>query len=147
MKTGKELKIYDFENYNVIFGSVNNKHPKAIYINISAWSDPTNDKPIDYNKVIRDINKNIKQSLYNLFNSDKYTEFLKDRTIVDLDIRESGIKYGKRSFMNCEITLFIDTELQVNSEIMKHNLNTVTTLITDTVFECNDYFKFYRKKK
>jgi hypothetical protein len=147
MKTGKELRIYDFENYNVIFGSVNNKHPKAIYINISAWSDPTNDKPIDYNKVIRDINKKIKQSLYNLFNSDKYNEFLKDRTIVDLDIRESGIKYGKRSFMNCEITLFIDSELQVNSEIMKTNLNTVTTLITNTIFEDNGYFKFYRKKK
>ena len=40
MKNGKELKINNFKNYNVVFGSINNKHSKAVYINISAWAEP-----------------------------------------------------------------------------------------------------------
>jgi ABC-type oligopeptide transport system substrate-binding subunit len=40
-------------------------------------------------------NKKIKQGLYNLFDNEFETSILKDRTIVDLDIRESGIKFGK----------------------------------------------------
>lgn len=146
MKTGKEVKINEFENHNVVYGSVNNKHPKAVYINISSWCEPTYSEDIDYNKVIREINKQLKQSLYKSFDSNKNTEFLKDRTIVDLDIRESGIKFGKRSFMNCELTLFLDTEIQVNSPMMKDMLNGVTSIIVNTIFEKNQYFKFYKKK-
>ena len=44
MKTGKELKLTNFKNYNVAFGCVNNKQPKAIYINISSWGDPQYDE-------------------------------------------------------------------------------------------------------
>jgi len=148
MKTGKEIKIDNFDNYNVVFGSVNNKHPKAVYINMSAWADPIHetDCAINYNKVIKDTNKKLKQLLYNTFSLDKLTEFIKDRTILDLDIRESGIKYGKRSFISCEITLFIDSEIPVTSDIMKEKLNTITSVVIDNVFDDNEFFKFYRKK-
>jgi hypothetical protein len=43
-------------------------------------------------------------------------EFDLDKTIVDLDIRESGIRFGKRSFINCEVTLFLDTNMSVTSD-------------------------------
>jgi hypothetical protein len=109
MKTGKEIKSNRFKNYNVVFGSVNNKKPKAIYINISAWVDPIDEKGVNYNQIIRTLNKKLKQNLFNYFISENNDVFDKDRTIVDLDIRESGIRYGKRSFMNCEITLFLNT--------------------------------------
>lgn len=147
MKTGKEVKIEDFKNYNIIFGSVNNKHPKAVYINFSAWADPQIEEDVNYTRVIREMNKKLKQLLFNLFDSDKETEFLKERTIVDLDIRESGIKFKKRSFMNCEVTLFLNSEIPVNSEMMRNILIDITGTIIKLAFDDNKYFKFYKSKK
>ena len=146
MKTGKELKVNDFKNYNIVFGSVNNKHPKAVYINISSWAEPKHDYKINYVRAIRDINKKAKQSLFNSFDSLVETEFKKDRTIVDLDIRESGIRYGKRSFMNCEITLFLGSEIPLNSDRMKMMLDDVLMLVINSTFENNKTFRFHKKK-
>lgn len=146
MKKGKELKLNLFKDYNIVYGSVNNKHSKAIYINISAWAEPQTDIEINYSRVIRDINKKVKQNLYNTFDSEIAPTFLKDRTIVDLDIRESGIRYGKRSFTNCEITLFSKNEIPVNSELIKPILDDIVDLVIDSAFDSNRYFKFYKKK-
>ena len=146
MKNGKELKVTSFKNYNVVFGSVNNKHSKAVYINISAWAEPQNDETISYSRIIKDINKKVKQSLFDIFDSETETEIKKNNTIVDLDIRESGIRYGKRSFMNCEITLFLTSEIPVNSENMKDKLDLVTNKIINSSFENNKTFKFHKKK-
>lgn len=146
MKTGKELKMNNFKNYNIVFGSVNNRHPKAVYINISAWAEPLSEDEISYSRIIRDINKKIKQSTYNVFDRDEDTEFLKDRTIVDLDIRESGIRYGKRSFMNCELTLFLNSEIPVNSDRMKPMLDRVIDEVINDTFESSKSFRFYKKK-
>lgn len=146
MKTGKELKMNNFKNYNIVFGSVNNRHPKAVYINISAWVEPLSEDEISYSRIIRDINKKIKQSTYNVFDRDEDTEFLKDRTIVDLDIRESGIRYGKRSFMNCELTLFLNSEIPVNSDRMKPMLDRVIDEVINDTFESSKSFRFYKKK-
>lgn len=146
MKTGKELKVTKHKNYNISFGSINNKHSRAAYINLSTWAEPIDDSVISYTRVIKDINKKIKQGLYNLFNNEFETQILKDRTIVDLDIRESGIKFGKRSFMNCEITLFMDSEMPVNSEHMKEKLDNVISMVVNSIFETNKTFKFHKKK-
>ncbi len=146
MKTGKELKINKFKNYNVVFGSVNSKHPKAVYISVSAWAEPKHNYEINYIRAIRDVNKKVKQTLFNVFDSKVTTEFKKDRTIVDLDIRESGIRYGKRSFMNCEVTLFLNTEIALNSDRMKIMLDDVVELIIKSTFDDNRMFNFYKKK-
>ena len=149
-KTGKEIKINDFENYKIVFGSVNNKHPKTIYINISAWAEPIYDGEdnTNYAKIIKDFHKKIKQELFIFFdsNSDITSDYEKEKTIVDLDIRESGIRYGKRSFMNCEITLFLTIEIQANSEIMKDIVSRLTPLLIDDVFNTNKIFNFNLKK-
>jgi hypothetical protein len=71
---------------------------------------------------------------------------MKDRTIVDLDIRESGIRYGKRSFMSCEVTLFLNSEMSITSEYMISKLESITNLIVKTNFENNKIFNFYNKK-
>ena len=146
MKTGKELKINSYKNYNIVLGSVNNRHPKAVYLNISAWSEPTSESETGYTRIIRDLNKKIKQSLFNLFDSDADTEFLKDRTIVDLDIRESGIRYGKRSFMNCELTLFLNSEIPINSDKMQPMLDSIINTVITQTFEQSKHFKFHKKK-
>jgi hypothetical protein len=145
MKTGKEIKTNKFNQYNVIFGSVDNKNPKSIYINISAWAEPKNNDNINYNRVIKNINKKLRQLLHNLFDNE-IKIFLKDRTIVDLDIRESGIRYGKRSFMSCELTLFSTLEIPVNNELMKSNIHEIIETVIKKVFESEDNFDFYKKK-
>ena len=73
--------------------------------------------------------------------------FFKEKTIVDFDIRESGVKYGKRSFANCELTLYLKQELSVNSENLKPIVHGIIETSINSVFEKNQYFKFYKKKK
>lgn len=146
MKNGKEVKVSNFKNYNIVYGSVDNKHSKAVYINISAWAEPQDKELISYNRVIKDINKKVRQTLFNIFDTKTETEIKKNNTIVDLDIRESGIRFGKRSFTNCEITLFLNSEIPVNSENMKDKLNFITEKIINSCFDNNKIFKFHKKK-
>lgn len=146
MKNGKEVKVNNFKNYNIVYGSVDNKHSKAVYINISAWADPQNKELISYHRIIKDINKKIRQNLFNIFDTNEEKDIKKNNSIVDLDIRESGIRFGKRSFTNCNITLFLNSEIPVNSENMKDKLNFITEKIINSCFENNKSFKFYKKK-
>jgi hypothetical protein len=147
MKTGKEIKTNHFKDYNVIFGSINNKNPKAIFINISSWAEPVNSDILDYTRTIKDINKKVKQSIFNFFYASNDSDFLIDRTIVDLDIRKSGIKFGKRSFANCEITIFLKEEIPLNTEYMKDNLLKISESVIRQSFQENKNFKFHRRKK
>ncbi len=145
MKTGKELKIKKYKNYNVVFGSVNNKTSKAVYINISSWAEPLVESDINYTRVIKDLNKKIKQIIFNHLSSIN-NNFIKNNTIVDFDIRESGIRFGKRSFINCEITLYLDQEISINSEEMKFDLDEITNMVIKNVYENDKTFKFHSKK-
>jgi hypothetical protein len=146
MKSGKQIKIKSETNYNITYGCVDNKNPKSIYINITAWLEPLSEEEEDYNKIIKNINKKIRQTIYNFLSNDNTTKFLKDKTIVDLDLRESGIRFGKRSFMSCELTLFQNGEISINSEDMKKNLNTISTVIIKEIFDKDNDFNFYKKK-
>jgi hypothetical protein len=146
MKNGKEVKVNNFKNYTIVYGSVDNKHSRAVYINISAWAEPQDNETVSYTRAIKDINKKVRQTLFNIFDTKIETEIKKNHTIVDLDIRESGIRYGKRSFTNCEITLFLNSEIPVNSEGMKEKLDMVTEKLIKTCFDNNKTFKFHKKK-
>jgi hypothetical protein len=147
MKTGKEIKKEKFKDYTTIFGSVNDKEGKVLYINITSWVEPILDEKIRYYRVIRDINKKVNQEIYNLISSKYNDNFDKDRLIIDLDIKESGVKFGKKSFMNCEITLFSYMFLSVTSELMNTILDDISEHIITNVFKTNKYFYFHKKKK
>lgn len=96
---GKEFKIDSKDNYRVKLGTINNKDPKCIYFEIKGWGQPTNKHEIDYHKIINDITKKIKTLVYNKINYDHF-----DKTyLLDFDLRHSGVKYGKRSYFNCEV--------------------------------------------
>jgi hypothetical protein len=147
MKTGKEIKNNTFKKYNVSFGSVDNKNAKSVYVNLSSWIEPKDeDECVNYNKCIKNLNKKIRQTVYNLLSAEN-TIFLKNQTIVDLDIRESGIKYGKRSFMSCEITLYTSNDIPINNEFMKEALAKIYSSVIKSVFEDNECFNFNKKKK
>ena len=142
-KRGKEFKINGIDNYNIVYGTVDTKNPKSIYINISAWGQPKLEGDIPYNRVISQLNKSIKQLLYKKLSK---LHFAHDKVLIDLDMRESGIEFGKRSFMNCEITLYQKMDLPIESEELVVEINNVVKLVLSDVFDASDFFKFYHSK-
>ncbi len=146
MKKGKEIKPNIFKNYKIAFGSINNKQPKAIFINISSWLEPKDELQQDYSRIIKDIKKKVKQSLYDYFYYTNEQDVVFERNIVDLDIRDSGVRFGKRSFMNCEITLFLREEHPINSDHMVDKLTKISKEITDICFKDNPNFNFHKRK-
>jgi len=146
MKRGKEIKLdyIPFDQYNVVCGTVDNKNPKAVYISMSAWGEPHDDSEVNYDRVIRNLHKKVKQTLFDYMNTDRFHE---EKTIVDLDMRESGIAFNKRSFMNCEVTLYQVGELPINDDSMLDAIEEITQCLIDFVFDNNDYFQFHKKKK
>jgi hypothetical protein len=147
MKKGKELKLDVFKNYNIVYGTVNNKNSKALYINISSWAEPLINDDINYNRVIKDFDKSVRQRVYDLLDHSIVTPFLKDHTIIDFDIRKSGVKFGKRSFLSCEITLFMRQETPINSDVIKPKIDEIVNHVITKAFEPSKIFKFHKKKR
>ena len=143
MKRGKEITLQSRENYKVKLGTIDNKNPKTIYLNVSAWGKPLTEED-NYDKVINKLRKNIKQNLYSKIGNNN---FEKERYIVDLDMRSSGISQTKRSFMSCEITLFQKEKIPVNDPLMVKLSNELINNIIDECLEKNDYFTFFKTKK
>lgn len=145
MKRGKEVKINLPYQYNVVSGAVDNKNPKSIYIQISAWGKPKVNKEGDYEIVLRNKSKRVKRKLFEVL-GDK--DFHKERSIVDFNMASSGIQYNKRSFMSVELTLFKKGQLfPVNSEELKPILERISSKIISDVFEVDEDFEFYQRKK
>ena len=142
-KKGKEIKMgKSYNKYNVVSGTVNSKNPRSVYINIAAWGEPINKEALNYANVIRGLNKRIKKHIF-----DNVLEpFNRNRTIIDLDMRESGILYGKRSFMSCEITLFQNKDRLLTTDELKETIVEITDNVIEDVFDQNEYFEFYQKK-
>lgn len=142
---GKEIKIELSNNYNTLIGTVDNKNTSVVYLRISGWASPSiNDDTINYNNVIKKIDKSVRSTVYKILEENK---FHKDLSIVDLDIRKSGILFNKRSFMSCEVALFQKNNHKINSEFMIEELSKIINLLIADIFEENEYFKFHKKKK
>jgi hypothetical protein len=143
-KNGKQLATTTHKNYRVLSGTVDNKNPKALYLTISAWGKSVIEDEINYGSVFRAITKDIKKLLNSELNPNL---FHSDRCIVDFDMRESGITYGKKSFMNCEITLFQKNLFKLQEKNIQKELNRITEIITTEVLDSSEYFEFTKTKK
>jgi hypothetical protein len=148
LKKGKQISMVDNElnNYNIVSGTVDNKTVKSIYINLSAWAEPliNVDDKFNYNSVIKIITKSIKKELFNTLNKNL---FYNDRTIVDFDMRKSGISFGKRSYMSCEITFYQKNNFKLQENEIVLSVNEYIKTIVNKVFENNKYFDFHKNKK
>lgn len=143
MKKGKEIKLDLSSNYSTTISTLNKDDSKTIFLTVSAWGEPKLDKELDYRRVINNLSKSIRQKLYNNLDN-KY--FDRERTIVDLDMRESGIKFGKKSYTNIDVTLFKTSNLTFKDESLQNYSKELCSVIVD-IMESNDKFKFYKKKK
>lgn len=142
---GTEIKINDYINYNIIYGTIDKNQPKSLYIKITGWGNPKNyTEERDYKLIIKRLNKRITKFIYNEID-DKV--FIKEKTMTDFDMRDSGIINTKSSFMNCEITLYQVESYLINSYEITESLNILSKSLIENVLNTNEFFRFFKNKK
>lgn len=142
MKKGKTQKLSGFKNCKVLYGTVDSRDLRSIYINLQTWVQPK----LEFektNRVVSLLNREIKHSVLNFLDSKTF----KENFIVDLDLRHSGIIVGKKSFLNLEITLFTNDLLEFKSNSLKKEIEDLTKNIYKYSFLDNEYFTFNLNKK
>ena len=141
MKKGKTSKINGFRTSKITYGTVDSKNFKSLYLNIQTWVEPKIESE-NWTRVVLNMNRSVKHSIFNNINK----EIFDDKFIVDLDLRTSGLQMKKKSFMNLEINLFLNQELDFKSTKLKKYLKNITKEIYSDVFIGSEYFKFYLTK-
>jgi len=142
-KKGKKININTHANYKTISGTVDNANPKSVYVSISSWANPKIKDELDYDKVLSTINNRVRRTVSNKLNNDF---FYGGRYIIDFDMKSSGIRYGKKSFMNCEITLYQKLKLKLNENNLQKELKNIIDDVIKEVFTENQYFSFEKTK-
>ena len=143
-KQGREVKTEISDVFRTSYGTVDISTMKSIYLNLSSWIEPLYDND-NWEKTITKFKYNID----NLIHRELRETRLKKKAIVDLDLRSSGMRKGKRSFMRCEITMFTDDKNKPNikSKELARPLNHITNMIINETLISTDGFKFHRTKK
>ena len=137
MKKGKSVKLNLFSPIKSVYGTVDSKNLKSLYINIQSWVSPKFNHN-NWNRVVCNLNREIKHSVFNSIDINLF----KEHTIVDLDLRTSGISHGKKSFFNLEVNLYTNQEFDFKSTELKESIKKIVrNIIRDNVIE-NKYFDF-----
>lgn len=142
MKKGKSVKLNLFTPIKSMYGTVDSKNLKSIFINIQSWVTPIKETE-NWNRIVGNLNRQIKHSVFNSNNSNIFLE----KTIIDLDLRVSGISTGKKSFFNLEVNLFTNEELDFKSDKLKLEIKKIIKSIYQNNIEKNNYFEFSKSKK
>jgi hypothetical protein len=142
MKKGKTSKIIGFPEAKITYGTVDAKELKSVYLNIQSWVTPKVEFE-NNERVVSDFSKSIKNSVYEMID----LGIFKPNYIVDLDLRTSGIVYGKKSFMNLEITFFTSCVIDFKDPKIKFSLKRVCREIYKRNFMENQKFEFTLAKK
>jgi hypothetical protein len=142
MKKGKSVKLNLFNPIKSVYGTVDSKNLKSVYINIQSWVTPKEDYD-NWNRVVSNLGREIKHSVFESINQDLF----KENTIVDLDLRTSGISKGKKSFFNLEINLYTLSEMDFKSNEIKDSVKTIVKSIYKNNVIQNKYFEFSNSKK
>jgi hypothetical protein len=140
MKTGKYIPLGIYKDVKIGYGTVDYKNLKTIYLKLNSWVQPESDT--DYEITISRSRRKVKEIIYNY-----ETKFFKKPSIVDLDIRTKGIKLEKRSFMNLEVTLYVENQFDVKSKEVKSIIKNIHEKIIDSALEDKKLFNFYKSKK
>tara|TARA_R110001599_G_scaffold340681_1_gene561204 strand:- start:1127 stop:1564 length:438 start_codon:yes stop_codon:yes gene_type:complete len=145
MKAGKQVKLNVDSNFKTYYGSVDTKNPKSVFINISSWFSPLiEDDDISFwDRKVRTLKRKIVSSTTHSINP---TVFTKNKNIIDLDIRTSGIKTGKKSYMNCEVTLFLTQPYNIKSDEVMGNVTNITNNLLTDIFKGSSEFSFTKTK-
>jgi len=142
MKKGKSVKLNLYNPIKSVYGTIDSKNLKSVYINIQSWVTPK-DEYDNWNRVVSNLSREIKHSVYKSINTDLF----QNKSIVDLDLRTSGISHGKKSFFNLEINLYTTNELDFKSIEIKESVKNIVQSIYNNNITTNKYFDFSTTKK
>ena len=142
MKKGKSVKLNLYNPIKSVYGTVDSKNLKSVYINIQSWVTPKEEYE-NWNRIVSNLGREIKHSVYESIN----TKLFQDTSIVDLDLRTSGISHGKKSFFNLEINLYTNSELDFKSIEIKDSIKIIVKSVFRNNILQNKYFDFSTSKK
>lgn len=142
MKKGKTVKLDQYESLKTTYGTVDSKNLKSMYINLQTWICPVKESD-NWDRVVNNLSRNIKHSVYLSANKDLFSE----NFIMDLDLRTSGIRVGKKSFMNLEINLFITEEIDFKGSLLKEAVKKIIREIYRNCIIKNNFFTFGSTKE
>jgi hypothetical protein len=142
MKKGKSVKLNLYNPIKSVYGTVDSKNLKSVYINIQSWVTPKQEYD-NWNRVVSNLGREIKHSVFESINQKLFQE----KSIVDLDLRTRGISHGKKSFFNLEINLYTNSELDFKSTEIKDSIKTIVKSIFRNNIQQNKYFEFSTSKK
>ena len=141
MKKGKSVKLNLYSPIKSTYGTVDSKNLKSLYINIQSWITPKFEHD-NWNRVVCNLSREIKHSVFNSINS----EIFKEHSIVDLDLRTSGISHGKKSFFNLEVNLYTNQEMDFRCSEIKDSVKKIIKSIVRENVIGNKYFEFSLSK-
>ena len=142
MKKGKTAKIPGYKRAKVMYGTVDSVELKSIYLNLQTWVDPKDDND-NWERVVLNMSRSIKHLVLDTIKG----RIFSNKFIVDLDLRHSGLRKGKKSFLSLEITLFLnDTDLNFKDRKIKENLKEIINNVFLYEFNNNKYFEFHPTK-
>jgi len=141
MKKGKTEKINGFRTSKIVYGTVDSKEFKSLYLNIQTWVEPKKDSE-NWTRVVLNMSRSIKHTVYHKLDKTMFD----DKFIVDLDLRTSGLHLKKKSFMNIEINIYLINEMDFKGLLLKRKLKEIIKGIYNDILYNNEYFKFYLTK-
>jgi hypothetical protein len=143
LKQGREVKTQISDLFRTSYGTVDITSLKSLFINLSTWAEPTEDRE-NWQREVKKFKNKIKSTIHNNIE----TSLFKKISIVDLDLRASGIRRGKRSFIRCEITLFLNPKQKIDmkSVVVSKPIQEITTKVIADSFLTSRTFKFHSSK-
>jgi hypothetical protein len=142
MKKGKTCKLNGFTKLKSTYGTVDSKTFKSLYLNIQSWVTPQRSVE-NWSRVVNILSREIKETINEFLD----TSLLQPKFILDLDLRTSGLVVGKKSFMNLEITFFVEKNVEFKSVALRTHLQNLTSIINSVNFTKNKNFEFEKTKK
>ena len=131
----KVINLSETENRRVSLGTVDRNDPKSFYLIIASWVAPNTDIPP----------KLITKKIASRFNEVLQHNKLTDVAFMNLDLRESGLRKDKKSFMSCEMT-FLNNKLPFNNIDMRNLLDELLVELDDTVIFGDTDLSFSARK-
>lgn len=143
MSRGKEILLQEDDRFLIKLGTIDSKDPKSVFLSISSWTKPKKEEE-NYERIVSNLRKKIKQRIFDDMDNSIFDPY---RTIVDLDLRSSGISVSKKSFMYCEVTMFQnENKLPLKSEPILNYFKNISNNLINDVFNENSIFEFNKKK-
>lgn len=142
MKKGKTAKLNILKDAKCHYGTVDSKEFKSLYIVIQTWVEPI-DEYEKWDRITGQIKRQIQHTLLDVLDKTLFDR----KQIVDLDLRTSGIQKNKKSFLNLEITLFLNKEnMDFKSIYLREKIKQIILSIYTDDLKKSKYFTLSKTK-